>query len=182
MRALRQPAVPVARLIEAADPLPAVPGFYCWWSRRGVIAGLPHVPHPIDQELSLLYVGISPARETSRQTVRSRVLGNHLNGNVGSSTFRFVLAALLIDALELDPYLRSGKVALSADDNARLSSWQREHLLLTSCVRERPWEIERDVIAQLGPPLNSAANATHAFHPVVQAARAEFRSRARTAP
>jgi hypothetical protein len=182
VRALQHPAVSVTRLIEAAEVLPAVPGFYCWWSRRGALAGLPHVPHPIDRQLSLLYVGISPARETSRQTVRSRVLGNHLNGNVGSSTFRFVLAALLIDALELDPYLHNRKVALCADDNARLSGWQREHLLLTSCARERPWEIEREVIAQLGPPLNSAANAAHAFYPIVQAARAEFRSRAHTAP
>jgi GIY-YIG catalytic domain len=122
-----------------------------------------------------------PARETSRQTIRSRVIGNHLNGNVSSSTFRFVLAALLIDALELSPYLRGTKVALSAHDNARLSTWQREHLLLTSCTKERPWEIESEVIAELGPPLNSAANAVHAFYPAVRAARAEFRRRARAA-
>jgi hypothetical protein len=109
------------------------------------------------------------------------VIGNHLNGNVSSSTFRFVLAALLIDALELSPYLRGTKVALSAHDNARLSTWQREHLLLTSCTKERPWEIESEVIAELGPPLNSAANAVHAFYPAVRAARAEFRRRARAA-
>jgi hypothetical protein len=179
--ALQCPAVPVVRVLEAGQLLPAGPGFYCWWSQWGAIADLPHVPHPLDDGLSLLYVGISPARESSRQTVRSRVLGNHLNGNVGSSTFRFVLAALLLDALELHPYLRGTKVALGADDNARLSGWQRQHLLLTWCVRERPWEIEGEVIARLGPPLNSAANADHAFYPVVRAARAEFRRRARAA-
>lgn len=170
VRALQCLAVPIVRLLEVGELVPAAPGFYCWWSHRGAIAGLPHVPHPLDRRLSLLYVGISPARETSRQTVRSRVIGNHLNGNVGSSTFRFV-AALLIDALELDPYLRGTKVALSADDNARLSAWQREHLLLTSCARERPWAIEGEVIAQLEPPLDSAANARHAFYPVVRAAQ-----------
>jgi hypothetical protein len=52
---------------------------------------------------------------------------------------------------------------LSADDNQRPSAWQREHLLLTSCARERPWEIEGAVIALLTPPLNSAGNAAHAF-------------------
>jgi GIY-YIG catalytic domain len=179
--ALQRPAVPIVRLLEAREQLPGAPGFYCWWSHRGAIAGLPHVPHPLERGLSLLYVGISPARESSRQTVRSRVLGNHLNGNVGSSTFRFVLAALLIDALELDPSLCGTKVALSADDNGRLSGWQRQHLRLTSCARERPWEIEGEVIARLGPPLNSTANADHAFYPVVRAARAEFRRRARAA-
>jgi hypothetical protein len=117
----------------------------------GAIAALPHVAHPLDAELSLLYVGISPAHETSRQTIHARVIGNHLSGNVGSSTFRFVLAALLVEALDLHPYLRGTKVALSADDNGRLSAWQREHLLLTWCARERPWEVESKVIAQLTP-------------------------------
>jgi hypothetical protein len=106
------------------------------------------------------------------------VIGNHLKGNVGSSTFRFVLAALLIDALGLFPCLRGARVALSAHDNARLSAWQREHLLLTSFARKRPWEIESEVIAQLAPPLNSAGNAVHDFYPTVRAARAEFRRRA----
>jgi hypothetical protein len=153
-------------------------GFYCWWSRRGSIGGVPHLAHPRDGDLALLYVGISPGREGSRQTIRSRVVGNHLNGNVGSSTFRFVLAALLVDALTLRPVMRGTKVALDAPDNARLSQWQGEHLLLTWCPRERPWEIESEVIARLGPPLNSTANAGHAFYPRVRSARDEFRRRA----
>lgn len=175
---LQAPAVAVPLVLERRELLPAEPGFYGWWSRRGAIRGLPRVPHAADETLSLLYVGISPARASSRQTVRSRVIGNHLNGNIGSSTFRFVLAALLIDALELRPYLRGAKVALDASDNARLSAWQREHLLLTWCVRERPWEIEGTVIMQLGPPLNSAGNAMHRFYGHVREARAELRRRA----
>jgi hypothetical protein len=181
VQALQRPAATVPDVLESPQLLPAAPGFYGWWSRRGALASVPYIPHPLHDDVCLLYVGISPARETSRQTVRSRVIGNHLNGNVGSSTFRFVLAALLIDALELQPHLRGTKVALSAHDNARLSAWQRERLLLTSCARERPWEIESEVIARLGPPLNSAANAVHVFYPAVRAARAELRRRARAA-
>src|SRR6266540_7331103 len=154
---LQVPPVPVPLVLQSRGLVPAAPGFYGWWSHRGAIGGVPHVPHPLDDELSLLYVGISPARETSRQTIRSRVIGNHLNGNVGSSTFRFILAALLIDPLELRPFLRGTKVALDATDNARLSAWQREQLLLAWWARERPWEIEEEVIAQLGPPLNREA-------------------------
>ena len=181
VQALQRPAAAVLDVLQSPELLAAAPGFYAWWSRRGALAAVLHIPHPLDDDVCLLYVGISPARERSRQTLRGRVIGNHLNGNVGSSTFRFVLAALLIDALELQPYLRGTKVALSAHDNARLSAWQREHLLLTSSARQRPWEIEGEVIAQLGPPLNSAANAVHAFYPTVRAARAEFRRRARAA-
>jgi hypothetical protein len=181
VQALQRPAAPVADVLQSPELLPAASGFYGWWSHKGALPGVPYVPHPHDEQLSLLYVGISPARETSRQTIRSRVFGNHLNGNVGSSTFRFVLAALLLDQLDLHPYLRGTKVALSAHENTRLSSWQREHLLLTSCPRERPWEIEGEVIGRLGPPLNSVGNAAHAFYTTVRAARAEFRRRARAA-
>jgi hypothetical protein len=92
-----------------------------------------------------------------------------------------VLAALLVEALHLHPYLGGTKAALSAHENAGLSGWLRECLLLTWCARERPWEVQSEVIAQLTPPLNSAGNAAHAFHPAVRAARAEFRRRARAA-
>jgi GIY-YIG catalytic domain len=94
--------------------------------------------------------------------------------------FRFTLAARLIDALALRRFMRRTKVALDAADNARLSEWQREHLLLTWCPIERAWKLEREVIAELRPPLNSAGNAAHAFYPRVHDARAEFRRRAAT--
>ena len=94
VRALVVRPVDVRLVLQRAELVPAEPGFYGWWSRHGAIAGVPHLSNPVDDELSLLYIGISPARATSAQTVRSRVIGNHLNGNVGSSTFRFVLPAL----------------------------------------------------------------------------------------
>ncbi|MGH3029404.1 MAG: GIY-YIG nuclease family protein [Gaiellaceae bacterium] len=65
----------------------------------------------------------------------------------------------------LRPFLRGTKIALDAPDNARLSAWQRDRLLLTWCARQRPWEIEEEVIGRLGPPLNSAGNAAHGFYP-----------------
>lgn len=179
-QSLQARPVAASDVLQHRELLLVAPGFYGWWSRRGAIGGVPHVAHPLEGDLSLLYIGISPVREGSRQTIRSRVIGNHLKGNVGSSTFRFTLAALLIDALALRPFIRRTKVALDAADNARLSQWQREHLLLTWCPRQRPWEIESEVIAQLGPPLNSAGNAAHAFYPRVRVARAEFRRRAAT--
>jgi hypothetical protein len=61
----------------------------------GAVSGVPHVPHPFDDDLALLYVGISPVRETSRQTIRSRVLGNHLGvGRASGNSLGAALAAL----------------------------------------------------------------------------------------
>jgi len=49
---------------------------------------------------------------------------------------------------------------------------------LTRCVRERPWEVEGEVIALMEPPLNSAGNKKHPFHSRVTSARAAFRAAA----
>lgn len=176
--ALTVPPTPVATVRAQRELVPAQAGFYAWWCKRGAIADAPHVAHPLDGDIGLLYVGISPSRESSRQTVRGRVLGNHLGGNIASSTFRFVLAALLVDELALRPEQRQTKVVLSAADNARLSAWQFEQLSLTWCVRARPWDVEHGVIAKMTPPLNSAGNAAHPFYTRVHDARAALRERA----
>jgi hypothetical protein len=159
--------------------VPGEPGFYAWWVRQGAIADVLQRPHPTESERALLYVGISPARETSSQTLRSRVLNNHLNGNTGSSTFRFTLASLLFEKHGWKPLRRATKVVLSPADNAALTAWKRENLTLTWATRARPWEIETDVIAAMQPPLNLAANGGHPFYSTVRNARASFRSAAR---
>ena len=95
-----------------------------------------------------------------------------------ATTFRFVLASLLLEELALTPRKSSSKVVLDKRDNARLREWQLEHLSLTWCVRGRPWEVEGEVIALMAPRLNSAGNSAHPFHARVSSARAAFRAAA----
>jgi hypothetical protein len=169
---------PASEVLDDGELLPTTPGFYGWWSRRDAIAGLPHVAHPLQGELSLLYIGISPVRES---VAAEDSVARHRQPSEGQRRLVDVPlhARRAADRCPYPaPYMRQTKVALDAADNARLSEWQREHLLLTWCPRQRPWEIEREVIAELGPPLNSAGNAAHAFYARVHAARAEFRRRA----
>jgi len=47
----------------------------------------------------------------------------------------------------LKPRATVKKVVLDSDDNARLRQWQFNHLKVTWCERERPWEVEDAVIA-----------------------------------
>lgn len=176
--ALQGPALSVELVRQRRDLLPAKEGFYAWWSPRGAIATMPHLPHPLDEGLGLLYVGISPSRVSSRRTVRSRVLENHLGGNISSSTFRFVLAALLLDKIAIRPELRNNRYALAGEGERDLRAWQKDQLRLTWCECGEPWAIEQQVIALMQPPLNLAANATHAFYTDVRAARQELRRRA----
>lgn len=159
--------------------LPKVGGFYAWWARRGSIAGVPSHPHPMSADLDLFYVGIAPVNPSSSATIYSRVRGNHLGGNIAASTFRFTLAALLQKELQLRAVRRGTKIVLTAEDNERLSTWQRENLWLSWQPRSEPWDIEAYVIAQLEPPLNLATNGAHPFYATVKSARARLRELAR---
>lgn len=164
---------------ESAGGLPASPGFYAWWIEADTITGVPHHPHATATDLGLIYVGISPKRLGSRGLIRSRVIDQHVRGNTASSTFRFVLAALLLDELQLRPRATAKKVVLDRDDNDRLRQWQYDHLSVTWCERTQPWEVEDAVIALMQPPLNSAANQSHPSYPRVSSARAAFRAAGR---
>ncbi len=175
-------AAPVSPLDAKRNPrdggLPDSPGFYAWWHVPGSLPAVPSHPHPDGIKLDLLYVGIAPNSATSKQTIRSRVVGNHLGGNTGSSTFRYSLAALLMDAEKFQPTRRGAKYLLNNNDNRRLSEWQQAHLRLTWCAHTEPWTVEAGVIATMTPPMNLAENAAHPFYATMSAARRRFRGAA----
>jgi hypothetical protein len=166
---------------EAEGGVPAKPGLYAWWVQHGSLAGVPDRQHPSDPTLDLLYVGISPRDADSHQNLRLRLLGNHIGGNVGSSTFRYVLASLLVSTLGLHPRMGAKKVVLTKIEEDDLRRWQGVNLRLTWCTRPAPWEIEDEVIREMKPPLNAAGNSAHPYYPTLKQARAAFR-RAATAP
>ncbi len=111
----------------------------------------------------LLYVGIAPngaKRTTGKRTLRDR-LKNHCRGPIGSSTLRRTLASLLTpDLLDLSlGRTASGKHALSAQDEARLTQWMSTHLRVAWLVHPEPWQLE-DALIKKGPrlPLNIAGS------------------------
>jgi hypothetical protein len=151
-RVQAQPAQAFPRDPMAVD----VPGMYAWWCDR---AGLAVLEHAVGSKLSaLIYVGQAGADSTVagrryRSTLGSRILGNHLRGNIRSSTFRKTLAACL--ALEL-AFEVDGK-RLKSESNRRLSDWIGEHLSVS--IAPIPDvavldEIETTVLRVLDPPLN----------------------------
>src|SRR5262245_55372461 len=77
---------------DAANP-PRKPGVYAWFFQT-VPPGVPVEGCPRRAGLTLLYVGISPASATSRETLRSRIR-YHFRGNAEGSTFRLTLGCLL---------------------------------------------------------------------------------------
>ena len=169
-------SVDQVRLSPERGGLPQKDGLYAWWATSGSIEGLPANPHPDPQSgLVLFYVGVAPNGPKSSSTIRSRVVNNHLSGNTGSSTFRFTLAALLLDELGLHPGKTATKIVLPTEENRLLTGWQRKHLSLTWCVTPQPWIREDEVIASMEPPLNLAGNANHPYYSTLKQAREVFR-------
>lgn len=167
-----------ARLKPLQGGVPTAAGIYAWWSTSpDALPSLP--PAAVDGvEAWLLYIGIAPSRPGSRQTLRGRVCGNHLRGNVSGSTFRLSLAALLWEQEGWPPSRRGSRALLSPQGNQALSTWQADHLRVSWAKCAAPWEAERAIIKQLGPPLNLAQNRSHPFSWTLSEARQRFRSAA----
>ena len=139
------------------DPAAAAhPGLYGWWCDPD---GLGQLQEAFVTELHpLIYAGQAGATTADgaarSATLRSRIGGNHLNGNIGSSTFRKTLTALLRPSLGLR-LAAPGK--LDVHSNAEISRWMREHLMVV--IAPCPYRaalagLEALVLDALDPPLN----------------------------
>jgi hypothetical protein len=180
VRALRQRVHTIADAHRRPDDggLPETHGLYAWWMTPGAIPGLKGPRHPTEK-LELLYVGIAPKDGRSNASLRSRIRGQHLGGNIGSSTFRQSLAALLFEDLGWITRLSGSRAQLIPEHNRARSEWQRERLRLAWVERPRPWTIEGRVIALMQPPLNLADNASQPMYRRLRALRAQLRNAAR---
>jgi hypothetical protein len=166
--------VATARLSAAEGGAPAMPGFYAWWlkDRRAL-------PDVFGGDNGLLYVGIAPRDADSSETIRSRVVRKHLGNAIGSSTFRFTLAALLWEGKHWNPETRGTKVALPPQECIALTAWMAEHLDVSWVEAQGPWDYECRLIEALQPPLNGQHNGKHPFFGIRKEARDYLRLEAR---
>lgn len=145
---------------------PSVPGDRCHWVRR----------------MPLLYIGISPARLTSRETIRSR-LRYHFGGNASGSTLRTTLGALLQRELDLSfRRISVSTMKFLPDDEARLSDWMADNARVAWAVCDRPWEVEHELVRALSLPLNLANNTEHPFYLALSAVRKVMKDGAASNP
>src|SRR5690242_3862728 len=86
-------------LQDARPRIPKTGGIYAWWIVGAPLPCVPVTRHPKEHDVGLVYIGIAPHGPGTKSTLRSRVVGNHLNGNIAASTLRRTLASLLIDEL-----------------------------------------------------------------------------------
>jgi hypothetical protein len=122
--------------------------------------------------MNLLYVGIGPESEKSKQFLNNR-LECHLSPDSSKSTLRRSLACLLSETLtlQLEVTRTSRKKhsntityhhGLGADEKV-LSKWIDDHAKITWTPHDHPWDIEAQLIQALKPPLNIKGNTSHPF-------------------
>jgi hypothetical protein len=174
-------------VLSRPSPVPAASGVYGWWFRD--------LPALIDTSgcrmrdgLALLYVGISPRRSpvagqgASQQNIRTR-LWMHYAGNAEGSTLRKTLGCLLADQLGIQlRRVGSGRRMTFADGEKLLSAWMSQNAFVSWLIRDRPWELERDLITTVDLPLNLEGNTAHWFHPELTQVRARCVAQANALP
>ena len=159
----------LADLEEAPDLLPARewpagvtcldrPGLYAWWVDE---AGAGDLSRGLGLALdpARIYAGGAgatkwPSGKRNDNTLGRRVGEAHLGGRVRMSTFRWTLAAILFDQLEVQ--VQAGMV-ISAASEAALSGWMREHLCIAVHAhddRDSLGGLEHALLQRLDPPLN----------------------------
>lgn len=153
------------------DLIPAEGGLYGWH-----FTAAPRADLDADR---LLYVGISPGRATSKETLRSRIK-YHFSGDAEGSTVRMTVGLLL--GLPLHLRERTETKTFGPDGEAELSEWLVEHGRLCWHLHHEPWTIRPEVVAGADVPLNVQHNAEHPFAPVISALRARAIADARTRP
>lgn len=126
------------------------PGLYSWWVdeegaedlSRGLI---------LEVKPGLIYAGLAgatrwPSGMRSNNTLWLRVMTMHLGGNHEFSTFRRTLGAIVAHS----------KGVTQIDEDG-LTRWMHSHLRLVTVPyddRDSLGRLERDVLAELDPPLN----------------------------
>ena len=133
------------------------PGLYAWWADSTAVDLFTRVVGSVSPD-GCIYVGQTgatkwPSGKTSKATLRNRILGNHIRGNVRSSTFRWTISAILFRPLKLR---LANPNRLRPEDNRKVSDWIKNHLRVAIAPyadRDSLGKVERDVLKALDPPL-----------------------------
>jgi hypothetical protein len=143
-------------------PVPEQPGAYGWWSRI-IPAGLDSSACAQRDDMTLLYVGISPTpppkngKRQASQELRKRIRYHFgaSGATAEGSTLRKSLGVLLADDLGIElRRVGSGTRRTFAGGEAALTQWMAEHTAVSWVVRPEPWDLEDELVAALALPLN----------------------------
>lgn len=135
--------------------IPDLPGNYIMCLRKG--SKLPqNTIKPIlnnFQGLEVIYLGLAS------KSLRKRDFRQHFKGNAGGSTLRKSLGSLMgYKKIMRDKDEESTKTKFNSIDEAKLSKWMRENLIMFVCATPDYDKLEKVLIQNFNPPLNLKSN------------------------
>jgi len=134
------------------------PGLYAWWvdeaGAADLSAGLGLTVAP-----GRIYAGQAgatkwPSGKAGTNTLGKRIGQMHLGGKVRMSAFRWTLAAVLFDQLDVQV---QAAMLITASSEQALTAWMREHLSIAVHAhddRDTLGGLEHALLEALDPPLN----------------------------
>ena len=144
-------------------------GVYAWYFKkkpyRKISLEKCHSIEWKNQTLYMLYIGISPHSDASKQTLRKRIM-THYKRNIYGSTLRRSLASSLKNELSLSSYRseKRNRLRLCNDGEGKLSKWMCKNAYVTWSYVKQPWQYEKEIIGSLYLPLNLQYNQDHPFY------------------
>ena len=163
-------------------PVPAKSGVYAWFFRD--IPGIVPAAGCVTQDgLTLLYIGISPKNDRSRENLRRRIT-YHYRGNAEGSTLRLTLGVLLSGETGY-PLRRVGsgnRMTFTPLGEQCLNEWMARNAYVLWIEDSEPWTVEATLLKSLSLPLNIQDNLHHPFSGTLTRLRADAKNAARHLP
>jgi hypothetical protein len=159
----RAPLLSRQEILARPDLVPSTRGVYAWFFRSIP----PFVPSDgcfAREDLSLLYIGISPKNAQSRQNLRKRIT-YHLRGNAEGSTLRLTLGSLLATQSDF-PLRRVGsgrRMTFTHLGEQWLDTWLDTNAFVCWVEHPEPWVLEHELLSTHSLPLNIQGNRHHPF-------------------
>jgi hypothetical protein len=179
LTALTNPIILYSRsdVLSKPSPVPNERGLYSWFFKE-VPPGVPTDGCYTKDGLTMLYAGISPSRETSKQSLRKRIK-RHYQGPAYGSTLRLTLGTLLAEQSDF-PMLEvaNDRLTLTRLGEQRLDDWMEENAFVCWVENSEPWEKERGIIEKVSLPLNIRDNDHHPFAAELSELRSEAKKNA----
>jgi hypothetical protein len=169
-------------ILKEPDIIPSQRGVYAWFF-RSIPPLVPASDCYVRDDLTLLYVGISPKNAASRQNLRKRIC-YHYKGNAEGSTLRLTLGTLL--SAEHDfPLRRVGsgrRMTFTHLGEQWLDGWMAENAFVCWTEHNEPWQLEHQIFQTYSLPLNIQDNRHHPFYASLTAMRSEAKRLAKEMP
>ena len=184
LKVLTKPNILCSRSAVLAKPcpVPTASGVYAWFFKE--IPGITPTDGCVTHGgLTMLYAGISPKNEISRENIRKRIT-YHYRGNAEGSTLRLTLGALLSEQSGF-PLRRVGsgtRMTFTHLGEQWLDEWMETNAFVCWVKHPEPWTLETELLQTLSLPLNIEQNGEHAFASKLGEIRKDAKRLARDQP